>query len=408
VRGFGSAGLFLPLLVLLLAASAGVPASDPAQQQCDALAASPSDLSRPAGVPGVQLEKIDALRAQDACLRAVQEQPSPRLFYQLARAFQAGRKEVEALTNYRIAADRGYVLAQGSLGWMYQNGVGVTKNDAQAALWYRKAADQGDMVSQDNLGGMYENGQGVAKDGVQAALWYRKAADQGYARAQSDLGWMYQNGQGVAKDDVQAVLWYRKAADQGYAPAQTNLGWMYQEGRGVVRDDAQAAAWYRKAGDQGFAGAQLYLGLMYLAGRGVKHDDAIGAAWMLKAAEQGVATAQYNVGFLHDNGRGLPHDNDQALAWYNKAAANGSTDATSALKAKKDSDNTALGALVILGLGLWALTPDAHDEKDQRHAFPKKSEYERELERIESERRARCYNALLFRDPTAHSIPGCY
>ena len=60
--------------------------------------------------------------------------------------------------------------------------------------WYRKAADQGDADAQWILGFMYEKGKGVAKDESTAVEWYRKAADQGYARAQRNLETMYAQG----------------------------------------------------------------------------------------------------------------------------------------------------------------------------------------------------------------------
>ena len=76
---------------------------------------------------------------------------------------------------------------------------------AQPSLFSR-----GDAAAQYNLAGMYENGLGVVKDDKAAVVWYRKAADQGHARAQNKLGVMYEEGRGVVKDDKQAVAWYTK------------------------------------------------------------------------------------------------------------------------------------------------------------------------------------------------------
>lgn len=56
---------------------------------CDELAASPEDLSRPAGVSGVPLDKLDADAAIEACGAALELSPgNHRMEYQLARAFQ--------------------------------------------------------------------------------------------------------------------------------------------------------------------------------------------------------------------------------------------------------------------------------------------------------------------------------
>ena len=118
----------------------------------------------------------------------------------------------------------------------------------------RRAAEQGNASAQTNLGFMYEKGRGVGKDNREAVRWYRKAAEQGYARAQSNLGFMYEYGRGVGKDNREAVRWYRKAAEQGYARAQSNLGVMYSNGRGVGKDNREAVRWYRKA-EQGYARA---------------------------------------------------------------------------------------------------------------------------------------------------------
>jgi TPR repeat protein len=131
----------------------------------------------------------------------------------------------------RVAADRGVASAQYNLGVMYENGMGVAKDSAQAVIWYRKAADQGLAQAQTNLGAMYENGIGVAKDSAQAVAWYRKAADQGDLQAQHNLGMMYTFGQGVEKNEAQAVEWLRRAADRGLAQAQSALRQIEKGGR---------------------------------------------------------------------------------------------------------------------------------------------------------------------------------
>jgi len=65
--------------------------------------------------------------------------------------------------------------------------------------WYRKAAEQGYAVGQSNLGFMYSNGYGVPKNDAEAIKWYRRAAKQGYAEAQYNLAIMYDQGMGVPK-----------------------------------------------------------------------------------------------------------------------------------------------------------------------------------------------------------------
>ena len=155
-----------------------------------------------------------------------------------------------------------------------------------------KAATQGDADAQYNLGFMYDEGRGMPKDDKKAVEWYRKAAKQGNADAQIHLGFMYMNGYGVPQDDKKAVEWYRKAADQKHPIAQHNLGFMYDEGRGVPKDDKKAVEWYRKAAKQGDADAQYTLGIMYENGEGVPKDDKKALEWYRKAADQGHTDAQ--------------------------------------------------------------------------------------------------------------------
>jgi TPR repeat protein len=136
--------------------------------------------------------------------------------------------QVSTLDALRQKAEQGNAAAQNNLGWMYQNGQGVTRDYAQAADWYRKAATQGNAIAQSHLGWMYYSGKGVTQDYAQAAEWHRKAAEQGDANAQDILGMMYQNGQGVDKDLVQAKAWYQKAAAQGNEDAKKNLSQLNQ------------------------------------------------------------------------------------------------------------------------------------------------------------------------------------
>ena len=226
---------------------------DPSIAECDQLAASTFDSERPAGVPGVQLEKIDADKAVPACRQANAAKPNTaRLEYELARAVGrlVGRvvdADLEEFTLFQSAAERGYIAAFVGLGDTYAYGEGVPKDLVQAASWYRRAAEAGDGLGMANLGDMYENGKGVPKDLGQAAFWYRKAADAGVGRVMTYLGDMYENGAGVSKDLGQAVSWYRKAADAGDALGMIFLGQDYELGRGVVKDLAKAEQLYRNA-----------------------------------------------------------------------------------------------------------------------------------------------------------------
>ena len=190
----------------------------------------------------------------------------------------------------------------------------------------------GSAEAQFNLGQTYELGLGVPKDDVEAALWYQKAADQDFGLAQFSLGMMYAHGRGVTQNYAQAIILLRRAADKGYPGAQNNLGNMYAHGRGAPPDYKQAIFWYQKSADQGDADAQYSLGLMYFLGQGVRSDYWQALGYFQKAAIQGYAPAQYDLGVMYANGQGVTRNASTAAYWYKRAAAQGFAQATSALE----------------------------------------------------------------------------
>ena len=76
--------------------------------------------------------------------------------YDLARLYQSGQTVPEDLVAaaawMRIAADRGYLLAQNELGMMLLNGRGVTSNFPDSLSYFEKAAAGGLPAAQTNLG----------------------------------------------------------------------------------------------------------------------------------------------------------------------------------------------------------------------------------------------------------------
>ena len=72
----------------------------------------------------------------------------------------------KAMKWYRKAAEQGHVGAQ---------------------IWYQRSAKGGNTDAQYELGYMYHNGIGVSKDYAKAAEWYRKAANRGDMRARKVL-----------------------------------------------------------------------------------------------------------------------------------------------------------------------------------------------------------------------------
>jgi TPR repeat protein len=118
----------------------------------------------------------------------------------------------------RLAVSVGAVALAALPAWAdYQTGVDAYyKGDFRAAYdaWL-PLAEAGDPVAQNSLGALYDHGLGVSEDNAEAARWYEMAAQQGLPLAMRNLGNQYATGHGVAYDINLAQQWYEKAAALG-------------------------------------------------------------------------------------------------------------------------------------------------------------------------------------------------
>ena len=209
--------------------------------------------------------------------------------------------------------------------------VAYTFGDYATALKFlQPLAEQGDAKAQKYLGLMYEKGLGVPQDGAEAVKWYPKAAEQGHRPSKFKLGRMnagpfvdgwvaYHRG-----DYAAAVKFWRPLAEQGDADAQYNLGVMYHRGRGVPKDDTEVVKWYNKAAEQGDAYEQYNLGVMYHHGQGFPKDHAEAAKWWRKAAEQRLRGSRFRRGCtlcrIYEKGWIVPQANAEAAKWFGMVA----------------------------------------------------------------------------------------
>lgn len=116
-------------------------------------------------------------------------------------AYRSGNVPL-AVTEFRASADEGNSNSQFNLALMYEQGIGVTKNEEEALRWYLKAALQGNSNAQYNLAVLYENGRGCEVNFKEAHRWYREAVAQGDGLAVGNLGMLYLRAQGVEEDKV--------------------------------------------------------------------------------------------------------------------------------------------------------------------------------------------------------------
>ena len=113
---------------------------------------------------------------------------------------------------------------------MYSSGTGLEINEEKAQRFYTIAAGEmnvfaqkGDHSAQNELAWMFEHGLGVSKNLVQAHRWYLKAALNGYAESQYNLARLLSNGDGVPGNKAQAIFWLEHSAGQGFNRAKVLL-----------------------------------------------------------------------------------------------------------------------------------------------------------------------------------------
>lgn len=139
------------------------------------------------------------------------------------QAYDAGNFTA-AHKQWSVLAEDGIAEAQAQLAMMYDDGVGVDADPAQAIRWYHRAARQGHPKAQTNLGVIYgAPGLNGRRDLTQAALWTRRAAAQAVPRAQYNLGIMYALGDGVPVDFVDAYMWFSLADARGFEEAGAGM-----------------------------------------------------------------------------------------------------------------------------------------------------------------------------------------
>lgn len=192
---------------------------------------------------------------------------------------------------FREAADAGSPTAMAHLGWMYEEGHGVTASGDEAAFWYGRAARAGAHDYAMKLGWMYLGGQHVKQDRASAEAWFEFGVDAGHIPTQ--VAWasvLISDALGGRNPErvYEARALLDAALIEGYSLASFFLARLYMEGIGGHPVDAQQAAKYTRMGaDDGNAQMQGWLAVMYLRGEGVEVDVIQAAKWANLAAAGG-------------------------------------------------------------------------------------------------------------------------
>ncbi|HEY0154297.1 MAG TPA: CHAT domain-containing protein [Longimicrobium sp.] len=172
----------------------------------------------------------------------------------LATAYQTGYGAKASQYYARLwlnkAARRGDAEAMRRLGVVHRQ----AKSDS-ALYWLNRAVAAGSADARVDLGYMYDAGILVARDTAEAVQQYVAAARAGSPQGMYAVGAVFQAGMGVKKDPVQAHRWFYKAACAGSPDAMAAIGEQFLNGHGVPADSGMAKRWLRLANAAGSTSA---------------------------------------------------------------------------------------------------------------------------------------------------------
>jgi TPR repeat protein len=241
----------------------------------------------------------------------------------------------------RTRAEAGDASAQFDLGEAYEEGNGVSQNDALAATWYRKAARLGNPQAMFNLGVSYYNGDGVPSNPTSAYAWFLSAEDAGNSAAQDavrrrteeagrmgpadafqQIAAMYETGDVLPQNYVEAIKWYRKAADLS-SKAGVKLASIFIDGKGVAPDYGQAMTLCRNAAKQNYPAGIYCVGYLYERGLGTQVASKEAAKWYAEASKDGNGPSMMALGEMYWKGDGRGIDRPEAYYFFPRAYQRG-------------------------------------------------------------------------------------
>ncbi|KAF9143649.1 hypothetical protein BGX30_015109 [Mortierella sp. GBA39] len=224
------------------------------------------------------------------------------------------------------------------------------KDNNKAVMLYKKAAIHNDVPANHRLAMVYLHGHLSQSQNMKAGLQYLKRAaslaTEAAPMAPYVLGLIlsrdYSDQLKIPDDisfpdDGEALEWFRKSAQLGYGPANYKLGYCYEYGSlGCPIDPFSSIQHYERAvmGGDGNGEAEMALSGWYLSGADncFAADDRLAFHYASKAADRNLPKAQYAMGYYHEVGISIPIDLEKAMGFYKRAAENGNKDAKKRLE----------------------------------------------------------------------------
>ena len=175
----------------------------------------------------------------------------------------------EGAAAYESSCDGGNALACTNLGWMYQNGAGVTMDGDAAVRLYKRGCRGTICTGPNNLGcvnvaRLLRDGTIVQRDDREALRILRDVCDrtpkstedgEAISRACSLAGTTILFGKDMVRDVEAALALLEKGCDAGDPFGCFNLATIYDHGTDVPQDEPRAGRYYIRACERGDAEA---------------------------------------------------------------------------------------------------------------------------------------------------------
>ncbi|CDZ81944.1 Putative beta-lactamase HcpC precursor [Candidatus Rubidus massiliensis] len=253
--------------------------------------------------------------------------------YQLGRKFYLGEGYpsdfLQAQMFFNFAANQNHPKALFFLAIMSMEGQGIKKDNKQAIKFMERSAQRGFSLAQSTLGGYYLEGSIVPKNiNMAKKLLEVSYKNDGNAMACSLLAMMHEKGEGYKQDFQKAAKYYEEGALAGDSHCQYAIGIKYLIGQGVDQNLDKAMEWLKLASDNGNNEATMEVGCCY----GKKEDYQNAISWFENAAKQGNAKAKYYLGLYYLEGLGVDSNEQTAKYWFNEALKSGDKRALKFLK----------------------------------------------------------------------------
>ena len=220
-----------------------------------------------------------------------------------------------------VALDResreGNANASRQLGEIYDEGVIVAANRAQAEAYYSRAIEQGQANAVPQLAELWINGS--QQDQQRAIRLLEMGADRNVAAAVRLLGDQYRAGTITERDRDLALAYYLRGATDFEGPTVRRIAGTLREGSVSAERRAEAIQYLEQAANAGSVDAAMELGkIAEAAGR-----NAAAARYFRIGANAGIADAKYRLGKMLFDGNGVRRNYGEAVPLLRAAAAAG-------------------------------------------------------------------------------------